>query len=225
MLQPVADNLWVIHYPLTLLGADLKRAVTIIRLRSGELVIHSTGPFTPQDAHDIQALGRPGWLLDTMLRHETFAKQGRETFPDIPYLAPAGFTEKSGILTQPLVPAPAVWGDEIEVLLLEGVPSMEEHVVFHRPSRTLIVADLFFNFGPQAPLLTRLLMLLAVGAKHDPGMARSIRLTAKDKKALKGSLATMMAWDFDRIIVGHGDTVERDGKRQVAEVMRQAGYL
>ena len=225
MLQPVADNLWVIHYPLTMLGADLKRVVTIIRLRSGEVVVHSTGPFTSQDAADIRKLGQPGWLLDTMLRHDTFAKEGRETFPGIPYLAPAGFSELAGIGTEPLVPAPAAWGDEVETLRLEGVPSMEEHVVFHRPSRTLIVADLFFNFGPQAPAWTRFLMLLAVGRKHDPGMARSMRLTVKDKAALKRSLAAMMAWDFDRVIVGHGETVETDGKRQVADALRQVGYL
>ena len=113
----------------------------------------------------------------------------------------------------------------MEILRLEGVPSMEEHVVFHRPSRTLIVADLFFNFGPQAPAWTRFLMRLAVGKKHDPGMARSMRLTVKDKPALRRSLDAMMAWDFDRVIVGHGEIIESDGKRQAAEALREVGYL
>lgn len=223
-MHPITENLWVLVYPLPLLGADFKRVVTIIRLRSGELIIHSTGPFSAEDAAAIKAAGRPGWLLDTMLRHDTFARQGRETFPDIPYLAPAGFCTNAGFPTHPLLPAPAAWGDEVEVLRIEGVPSMEEHVVFHRPSRTLIVADLFFNFGPDAPWWTRLLLLLAVGKKHDPGMARSLRMTAKDKPALARSLATMMAWDFDRLIVGHGEIVETDGKRRAAEALRTAGY-
>ena len=224
-MKAIAENLWVLVYPLPLLGADLKRVVTVLRLRSDELVIHSTGPFTAEDAAAIKAVGKPGWILDTMLRHDTFAKQGRDTFPGIPYLAPAGFSKSAGFPTGALIPAPAGWGDEVEILRLEGVPSMEEHVVFHRPSRTLIVADLFFNFGPQAPAWTRFLMRLAVGKKHDPGMARSMRLTVKDKPALRRSLDAMMAWDFDRVIVGHGEIIESDGKRQAAEALREVGYL
>ncbi len=224
-MKAIAENLWVLVYSLPLLGADLKRVVTVLRLRSGELIIHSTGPFTAEDAAAIKAVGKPGWILDTMLRHDTFAKQGRETFPGIPYLAPAGFSKLVGFPTEALVPAPAEWGDEVEILRLEGVPSMEEHAVFHRPSRTLIVADLFFNFGPQAPVWTRFLMLLAVGKKHDPGMARSMRLTVKDKPALRRSLKAIMAWDFDRVIVGHGEIIESAGKRRAAEALREVGYL
>ena len=60
-----------------------------------------------------------------------------------------------GFPTEPLIPAPAAWGDELKVLRLEGIPSMREHVVFHRSSRTLIVADLLFNFGPDTSAWTR----------------------------------------------------------------------
>lgn len=223
-MKSLAENLWMLVYPLPLLGADLRRTVTVIRLSSGELVIHSTGPFSADDAAAIRAVGRPAWLLDAMLRHDTFAAQGRAAFPGIPFLAPVGFSEIVKFPTEPLVPAPAAWGEEVEILRLAGVPGMEEHAVFHRPSRTLIVADLFFNFGVGAPLWTRFLMLGAVGFKHDPGMARSMRLTARDKPALKRSLDAMMAWDFDRVIVGHGDVIETGGKRRAAEALRRAGY-
>ena len=218
------ENLWLLPYPLTLLGADLQRNVTVMRLPSGDLVIHSTGPFTLEDVAHIDAVGKPRWLLDTMLRHDTFAKRGKEAFPDATYLAPEGFSKLAGFPTGPLLPTPAEWGNEIEVIRLDGVPSMEEHAVFHRPSRTLIVADLLFNFGPDAPWWTRFLMVLAVGKKHDPGMARSMRMTVKDKAALRQSLAAVEAWDFDRIIVGHGDPVETDGKRRFAEALRAVGY-
>ena len=55
-------------------------------------------------------------------------------------------------------------------------------------------------------------------------MARSVRMTVKDAAALRRSLAEIEAWDFDRIIVGHGEIVETDGKRQYAEALRAAGY-
>ena len=107
--QPLAENLWLLVYPLKVLGADVRRNVTLIRLRTGQLVIHSTAPFTPGDVAAIRALGEPGWLLEGVLRHDTFARQGRAAFPEIPYLAPEGFSEAVGFPTTPIVPAPADW--------------------------------------------------------------------------------------------------------------------
>ena len=222
-MQPLAENLWLLRYPLTLLGADLNRNVTVMRLGSGELVIHSTGPFTPAEVAAISALGKPRWIMDTMARHDTFAKEGRAAFPDAVYLAPPGFSETVGFPTEPLVNQPD-WNGEIEVQTLDGVPSMKEHAVFHRPSRTLIVADLFFNFGPDAPKWTRALMIAAVGVRHDPGMARSMRLTVKNKGALRSSLARMMEWDFDRLIVGHGDPIETGARARASQALQAAGY-
>jgi hypothetical protein len=198
--------------------------VTVVRLRSGELIIHSTGLFTPGDVAAIIRLGRPGWILDVMLRHDTFAKHGHEAFSKIPFLAPEGFSEAVGFSTKPLIPAPAAWADELEVLQLEGIPSMREHIAFHRPSRTLIVADLLFNFGPEAPIWTRFLVLCAVGSKHHPGMSRPFRMAIKNKAAFQRSLESLTKWDFDRIIVGHGEMVETGGKRQLAEALKEAGF-
>ena len=222
-MKQLAENLWLLRYPLKMLGADLHRNVTVLRLSSGELVIHSTGPFTPEDVAAINALGRPRWIMDVMARHDTFARQGRAAFPDAVYLAPEGFSETVGFPTQPLLNQ-TEWNDEIEVQTLDGVPSMKEHAVFHRPSRTLIVADLFFNFGPDAPAWTHALMFAAVGARHDPGMARSMRLTVKNKGALRSSLARMMEWDFDRLIVGHGDEIDAGAKERAAEALKAVGY-
>ena len=67
-MKSLAENLWVLPYPLWLLGADFRRMVTVVRLRSGQLVIHSTGPFTPAEVAAISGLGRPGWLLAWTVR-------------------------------------------------------------------------------------------------------------------------------------------------------------
>jgi hypothetical protein len=216
-MKELAENLFVRPYSLRLLGGDFRRMVTIVRLRSGELVIHSTGPFRSEDVAAILRLGRPGWLLDTMLQHDTFAQRGRQAFPGIPYLAPDGFAEVVGFKTGPLLPAPAEWGDELEVLRLEGIPSFQEHLVFHPPSRTLIVADLLFNFGPATPRWTHFLLLCAVGPRHHPGMSRRFRMAIKDKAAFQRSIESLTRWDFDRIIVGHGEIIETDGKRLLEE--------
>jgi hypothetical protein len=222
-MKTLAENLWVLPYPLRLAGANFWRTVTIVRLRSGELVIHSTGPFTPEDVATISGLGKPGWLLEGMLQHDTFSKKGRETFPQIPFLAPDGFSKVVGFPTEPLIPAPEAWGNELEVIRLEGMPSMQEHAVFHEPSRTLIVADLLFNFSSDVSAWTRFLLLCAIGSRYHPGMSRRFRLAIKDKAAFQESLQRLAGWDFDRIIVGHGETIETDGKRRLASALKDAG--
>jgi hypothetical protein len=208
---PIADNLWMLVYPLKMLGADLRRNVTVIRLRSGKLVIHSTGPFAPEDVAAIQALGEPGWILDGILRHDTFAKEGRESFPGIPYLAPEGFSETVGFPTSPIVPALAEWDGELLAHEIQGAPDARD-------------TALVFNFGDSEPVWTELLLRVAVGGEHHPGMSRPFKLGVKDEAAFKSSLGTILEWDFDRVIVGHGDVIESGGKEKLRVALEAAEF-
>ena len=220
----LAENLWLIAYPLKMLGADLRRNVTLVRLASGKLVIHSTAPFTPDDVATISALGEPGWLLDGILRHDTFAKDGREAFPGIPYLAPEGFSEVVGFATSPIVPAPREWDGELLALEIQGAPEARDTALLHVPSCTLILTELIFNFGGDEPIWTELLLRVAVGGRHHPGMSRPVKAGVKNEAAFRSSLETILSWDFDRVIVGHGDVIESDGKSKLRAALAAAGF-
>jgi hypothetical protein len=223
--QLLADNLWLLAYPLKMLGADLRRNVTLIRLCSGKMIIHSTAPFSLEDVATIRTLGEPAWLLDGILRHDTFAKEGRTAFPGIPYLAPEGFTEVAGVETIPIIPAPEEWVGELLALEIQGAPASRDTALLHVPSRTLILTELVFNFSHKEPLWTELLLRVAVGSKHQPGMSRPMKAGVKDKAAFTSSLATILGWDFDRVVVGHGDVIETDGKRKLRAALSAAGFL
>ncbi len=222
--HPLAENLWLLAYPLKMLGADLRRNVTLIRLRSGKLVIHSTGPFTLEDVAAIRALGEPGWVLDGILRHDTFAKEGRAAFPGIPYLAPEGFSEVVGFPTELIVPAPVEWDGELLALEIQGAPVARDTALLHLPSRTLILTELVFNFGDHEPLWTELLLRVAVGGEHHPGMSRPFKAGVKDEASFNSSLAAILAWDFERVIVGHGDVIESNGKAKLRAALAAAGF-
>lgn len=220
----LAENLWLPAYPLKMLGADLRRNVTLIRLCSGKMVIHSTAPFTPDDVRAVCALGKPGWLLDGILRHDTFAKEGRGAFPGIPYLAPGGFSEVVGFATAPIVPPPVEWEGELLALEIQGAPEARDTALLHVQSRTLILTELVFNFGGDEPIWTELLLRVAVGRGHHPGMPRPVKAGVKNRAAFQSSLATILGWDFDRVIVGHGDVIERDGKTKLRMAIKAAGF-
>ena len=225
--KPVAENLWTLQYPLSMMGAPIGRTVTIIRLGGGKLVIHSTAPFAAEDVAAIKELGEPGWLLDVTNIHDTFAKEAVAAFPGIPYLAPEGFSEAAKVPTQPLSAPPAEWGDELEALELAGKAEMaREYVVFHRPSRTLIVADLAFHVTEDASVGLRLYasVVLKGGHSHDTAMPAPQKWATRDKEAFERSLEQMMAWDFERVITGHGDVPETD-RAALVEALRIAGFL
>ena len=139
-MMRLADNIWLFSYPLIALGVDLRRNVTVIRLDSGRLVIHSTARFTEADATQIRGLGEPGWLVEGMIDHDTFSKEGRTAFPNIPFLAPVGFRDRVDFEVGSLDAASSAWLPELEVIRIDGAPKMAEHVFFHHPSGTLIVS-------------------------------------------------------------------------------------
>jgi hypothetical protein len=223
-MQAIAENIWIEQFPLSLLGGHQGRVVTIIRLESGKLIIHSTGPFDGGHLVEIRTLGQPGWMVDSMLRHDTFAKEGRAAFPEIPYLVPKGFADAKELNAQPLLPPPPEWASEVKVLLIAGMPNVAEHVFLHVPSRTLIVADLVFNFTPSTGW-TSFMRKTLMGVKESPDSARLYPMQIKDRAAYDASLRELMTWDFDRIIVGHNEPVESNGKQLLREALARKGML
>lgn len=224
-MKQIAENLWLLQYPLSVLGTQHGRNVTVIRLRSGRTILHSMAPFTPADMAAIQAVGEPGWLVESMLLHDTYAKEGHAAFPALPFLGPPGFSDVVKFPTLSLLPTPAEWGDEVTVFPVEGAPMLKEHAVLHKPSRTLILADLIFNFDPAERGWDRFFHRYIAGFKRYPGMSRIFRLCIKDKAAFQASIATLLAQDFDRIIVGHGDVIETNGKALLQRGLQDAGVL
>jgi hypothetical protein len=217
-VRQLAENLWLIQIPLRLLGTQIGRNVTVIRLPAGQLIVHSTAPFPPALAQQIHALGTPGWLVEATLFHDTSTAVGRAAFPGWPLLAPHGFPAIAGE-TSPLSAPPPEWEGFIEVLPLAGMPRVNEHLLFHRPSRTLILADLMFNLGPLSPPWTRCFFRWMAGIRQYPGMSRFFRLCIRDRHAFATSITQMMAWDFDRVIFGHGTPIESGAKPILASAL------
>jgi hypothetical protein len=92
---------------------------------------------------------------------------------------------------------------------------MSEVVFFHRPSRTLLLTDLAFNVAADKTAGARVFYWL-VGAAGRVGPHRLVRLMIRDPAAARGSVARILEWDFDRVIVTHGDVLEHSGRQHVA---------
>ena len=92
---------------------------------------------------------------------------------------------------------------------VDGCPSMNEWVLLHRPSGTLIVCDLIFNIHAVKRWSASLIFRM-VGAWKRCAQSRMWRFFVKDRAAAAASLKAIMAWDFERIVLAHGDVIEAD---------------
>lgn len=109
----------------------------------------------------------------------------------------------------------------------------KELVFNHKPSRTLIEADLLFNLpateqmsktGESATsgLLTRLMNSLNNTKGEALGQRRFLwyLASAADRPSFNASMKKIDSWDFDRIIPCHGDVIETGGKGIFQKVMQ-----
>jgi len=224
-MQKLADNIWLLSFPLKILGVDIRRNVTVMRLGSGKLVIHSTAGFSGDDVRSIRGLGEPGWLVEGMIDHDTFSAEGRRAFPGIPFLAPEGFGERVGFEVGTLDEPPAGWLPEVEVIRIDGAPKMAESVLFHHPSDTLIVSDLLFHFPEIKSLWAKMLLIPALGWHPAPGFSKRVKMAIEDKQAFRKSVGKIMALPIQRIVPGHGVVLENDAKARAGRVFAGQGLL
>ena len=224
MLEELAPNLYLQRHPLHLAGCKMGRVVTVILLESGKTVVHSTADFLPEHVEEIREIGEPGWLVEATNFHDTMAKGGRAAFPEVPYLVPPGFKNAEDLKAELLTSPPAEWEGELDVLAVGGLPKIREHVFFHRPSKTLIIADLFFNLPQTSGRWTLGFMRAMAGIRRYPGMSRLLRFCIKDRAAFSESMRQIAALDFEQIVVAHGDPIVEDAKPKFIKVMTSHGF-
>jgi hypothetical protein len=222
-LRSVADNLWVLEFPAKMMGTAIGRRATILRLANGEILVHSTAPFSADDVAAISALGPVAWLLDASCFHDTFAEEGTAAFPQARFFAPPGFSGPKGRKVESLTGSlPEAWAADLAVEPIAGMPRVNECAVLHRPSRTLIVADLVFNMRTEQDRWTTFFFRYLAGTFGRVGMSRMFRLFIQDRPACERSIARVLAWDFDRLITGHGEIVETGGQQELREAVTSA---
>lgn len=223
LMLHLANDLWIRPYQLEVLGVNIGRNVTIIRLNSGRLLIHSTAPFTENDVAAIESLGTPGWIIEGMVDHDTFSAEGRKAFPKIPFLAPPGFETRVDFPVENLESPPPEWLGQVDVIRIDGAPKMAECALFHRSSGTLIVCDLLFHFPHPPSLWAKVLLAFALGSDKDPGFSRRLKMAIEDRPAFIASVEKVLALPIKRVVPGHGEVLEDQAKAKAQHLFKKIG--
>lgn len=219
-MRALADGIWVVEEPLRFMGLPIGRRMTVVRLGGGDLFIHSPAPLNPQLRAALDDLGAVRFVAAASAIHGHLSMGDyRAAYPDAELLAPPGLDRRrkdlafDGLLGD--VPDPR-WASDLDQAAFAG--HLAPEILFlHRASRTLVVGDLVWNVGADAPVATRLVARLA-GFAGRPAPTPIFRLATRNRAAARRSAQRVLAWDFDRIVPGHGAIAETGGR----EALRRA---
>lgn len=217
LLTPyVEDQIWLCAYPVRLAGTRFEARMTVIRLASGELMLHSPCNITAPLAKEISALGPVAHIVAPGNFHHMYVATTQAVFPTAEtWICPGTERRHPGLEYDGLLGdvAPVEWAGEIDQALVQGTRIMREVAMFHRASRTLILVDLIENFTDATPHVSGLLKFwfkYVFRMWNKPGPAPEYRMGWRDRKAAATSLRRILGWDFQRIVLSHGDLIERD---------------
>ncbi|OQW46816.1 MAG: hypothetical protein A4S09_02605 [Proteobacteria bacterium SG_bin7] len=112
---------------------------------------------------------------------------------------------------------------ELPTIEIKGIPKVGEFVFYHKKSKTLIVSDFAFNMtsvrgiGP-------LIILNLFGTYRRFAVSKFFLKFMEDRNAFEASLGEVFSYDFENLVVSHGDPVMGSAKDKLAAAFRERGF-
>jgi hypothetical protein len=225
--EPFADDLWIVEGPTVRdMGFWFTTRMTVARLSDGSVWIDSPVPAPPETLRRITELGPVSYLVAATPRHFWRLESWHTLFPDAqlwasratPLTLKKGRLPLTGILGDD---APQAWAGDFEQLIFRGNPLLEEVVFFHKRSRTLILDDLIqIHPAVKGNFVRNALFRLSGVSDPDGGVPLDIRLSFIHRSVARQCLQSLLAWDFDKLIIAHGHCIPHNAKAFVERAFR-----
>lgn len=228
-LKLVDTNIWIVDgKTIDFRGVAFPTRMTVIRLRSGGLFVHSPTELTPELKHQIDSLGPVEHLVSPNRIHYWWIGQWGEAYPTAVKWASPEVEEAIQSLDwkfdRKLANTDSFpWDEEIRQLRVTGSRFLEEYVFFHEASKTLILADLIENFELDRVPSRWERFLLSCAGNTDPDGKLPIDLRFSyfgRHDQLSEAINTMITWQPRRVIVAHGRWYSQDGVNELKRAFR-----
>ena len=249
VIRDITPNLTTLSVPFLRFGLmKVGGRGTIVKLKSSALAVFSPVALTPAVKAKVNDLGTVKYLIAPDIEHHIFLSAWANEYPNCTVIGMEGLPEKrehdtatrgtpfahvftkSNKLDMRIDPE---FDAEFEYEFFDSHAN-KELVFLHKPTRTLIEADLFFNLpateqyskmsGQNATsgLFTRFFGSIMNTKGKAIWHQRFLWYAAgsKDRKGFTESAKRVVAWDFDRIVPCHGDVIETGGKATAQKLLK-----
>jgi len=209
-LVPLDERILTVVGDLKMPLLELPRRMTVVRTDSGELVIFSAIALRAPEMAELEAFGRPAFLVVPSERHRLDAPAYLRRYPDLTVVAPRGGAEKIREVVRVDTSTPDFGDPTIRYVEVAADSALE---VDGDDGLTIVVNDLIGDIHGETGLGGWLLRVMGF-AGDDPHVPAPVKLTLGKRK---GEVAQQFRrWaardDLRRIVVSHGDTIEEDPK-------------
>jgi hypothetical protein len=228
--KPVADGVWIVDSgPLNPTGVPLPIRMTVLRLSSGGLLLHSPTLFSQPLLADLERLGPVEHLLAPSFGHWQFVADWQRACPGattwaVPKLGKRAQVRASRLRIDRELDGRELhpWGEELEHVVVPGAADYREAALFHRPSRTLVLTDLVVNLERERlPLLARIGVRLAGSLAPDGKAPIHVRLLVKMGGArARAAAERLLGFGPERVIFAHGTWFKRDAEARLRRSLR-----
>lgn len=212
-MKELVENIWVHEDEIALLGTPLALRMTIVKLVNGKLWVHSPTKISDELVEEVARLGEVGYIVAASNGHNLFLKEWISAFPGAEVVVSGGIPKKLGLEDGFTVLGPGfenVWSEDLDWEYMPGMEFFNESVFLHRESKSLIVTDFIQNYQIAEPTFVQKYIFGPIGFK-EICLAPPLKwgIFYKDKAAFQASAERIKQWEFDRIIVTHGDIIEQ----------------
>ena len=225
VLKQFGPEIWTADGPsVSTAGFEYSTRMAVIRLSDGGLFVWSPVKLSDHLRADVDALGEVRHLVAPNSLHHLFLDDWRRAYTKARLHAAPGLRRKrkdidfDGDLSNESV---AEWAGDIDQVVVPGNLITTEVVFFHRKSATVLFADLVQHFpagwfsGWRGVVARWDLM---VGS--EPAVPRKFRNTFIDRRAARASLALILAWPSEKVLMAHGNPVNEDGRAFIGRAFR-----
>jgi len=233
-LKPIAVNIWIVDGDVIKMNfgpikAPFTTRMTIVKLKSGKLWIHSPIDATPALFEDVDKLGQVEYLISPNKLHYAYIEKWQKQYPAaLTFASPSvekrakkqGYSIKFHEDLQNS--APDDWANEIDQLIFVGSTVVQEVVFFHKASKTLILTDLIENFEPEKVDSGFWRFVMKCGCITAPNGSTPVdfRSTFTNRKVARKCLEKILAWEPEKIIIAHGKWFESDGVNELERAFK-----
>jgi hypothetical protein len=210
-MRSFEDKLVTVAGDLPMPLGDFPRRMTVVRLANGQLVIFSALALDEPEMRALEKFGKPSFLIIPSEIHRMDAKIWKERYPDLLVIAPPGARRRAEELVDVDTTEPDFGDPSVRYVNVPGTDGGEAALLVETSTgTTLVICDLIWNVHHRRGFGGWLFRLFRL-TSESPQIASVVRMKIKDKRALRDQFLSWANLDgLNRIVVCHGDIVERD---------------